>query len=92
MNKTDRLLSNILTGNSSIDCLLRQAFLIGLQHGQASDRDNVAQNAKIDTTAKLLLTLIRNQKISLEEAMVIFAIPKADRDIYRRIVFQRMKN
>lgn len=89
MNKTDRSISTLLTGTEEIDNRLRQAFAIGIQHGQATDRDNVARSSKIDTTTRLLIAFIRTQKISLEEAMTAFDLPKADREIYRRIISQR---
>lgn len=89
MNKTDRTLSALLTGNDEIDNRLRQAFNLGIRNGQATDRDNVARSSKIDTTTRLLIAFIRTQKINLEDAMTAFDLPKADREIYRRIITQR---
>ena len=89
MNKTDRLLSQLLTGDASTDQLLRSAFQIGLKHGEATDRDTVARSAKIDTTTRMLISLMRTQNMNLEDAMTAFCIPKFDREIYRRIILQR---
>ena len=89
MNKTDRTLGSLLTGNDEIDNRLRQAFNLGIRHGEATDRDNVARSSKIDTTTRLLIAYIRIQRTTLEDAMAMFDIPKADREIYRRIINQR---
>ncbi len=89
MSKTDRILENLFTGDREVDDKLRQAFNLGIRHGEATDRESIARSSRIDQTTRMLIALIRTQHIDLEKAMSWFDIPKKDREIYRRIINQR---
>ncbi len=91
MNITDKTLETLFVGDRIVDEKLRRAFCLGIRHGQASDRDNIAKSTRIDTVTKLIIALMRTQGIGLEQAMRALELPKADRDICRRIIVQRPK-
>lgn len=85
MNTTDTYLAELLTGDEIFDARLRKAFELGIRHGQAADRDGLKRSAQIETTKKLLLTLVRVQRIDLNSAMTMLQIPKKDRAIYSKL-------
>lgn len=89
VNKTDRILESVLTGDTEVDNRLRQAFELGIRHGQASDREVIKRSAQIDQVTRLLVTLMRRQQIDLEQAMATFELSKDDREMYRRIINTR---
>lgn len=86
MSKTDRILEDLLTGDQEQDDRLRRAFALGLQHGQAADRESVKRAAQTDQVTRLLITLMRRQQIDLERAMSIFELSRDDRAMYRKII------
>ncbi len=89
MSKTDRILENLFTGDPVQDDRLRKAFELGIRHGQAADREAVKRAAQTDQVTRLLITLMRRQRIDLEQAMAIFELSKDDREMYRRIIISR---
>ncbi|MBP3673484.1 MAG: hypothetical protein J6J18_06615 [Oscillospiraceae bacterium] len=89
MSKTDIILATLLTGEVETDHKLRQAFDLGLRHGEAADRKNLQLYARIEQTTRLLTALMRAQNIDLEQAMDIFCIPRKEKDTYRRIITKR---
>lgn len=86
ISKTDRILESVLTGDPEIDNRLRQAYELGIRHGQASDREVIKRSAQIDQVTRLLVTLMRRQHLDLEQAMAIFELSKDDKEMYRRII------
>lgn len=86
INKTDRILESLLTGDQEQDNRLRKAFDLGIRHGQASDREVIKRAAQIDQVTRLLVTLMRRQHLDLEQAMAIFELSRDDREMYRRII------
>ncbi len=88
-NKTDRILESVLTGDTEVDNRLRQAYELGIRHGQASDREVIKRAAQIDQVTRLLVTLMRRQHLDLEQAMALFELSRDDREMYRRIIGSR---
>lgn len=91
MSTTVKHIDELLTGSEETDSRIRDAYELGLQLGRAVDRDNLQRCAKIDTTRKLLATLMRSQSIDLQKAMVTLQIPKAERKTYARIFTGKQK-
>lgn len=89
ISKTDRILESLLTGDQEQDDRLRQAFALGIRHGQAADRDNLQNICRIDQTTRILVTLMRTQEMDLDTAMSALEISKHDKEIYRRIINKR---
>ena len=87
--KIDGHLTQLLTGDPETDDLLRQAFQIGLKVGTVHDRKSLIKDAQIDTTTRMLTALIRSRQVTLEDAFLMFGIPKIERNTYRRIIKYR---
>lgn len=91
MSKTDRILQNLLTEDQEQNDRLRQAFKLGIRHGQATDRENLQNICRIEQTTRILSTLMRTQKFDLETAMTALELPKQDKEIHRRIINKRTR-
>lgn len=79
MNTTDAILSELLTGAETTDARIREAFLLGIRHGAAADRQGIRRSAQLETTRHLIAILMRAQHLDLETAMVTLQIPRSDR-------------
>lgn len=89
MNTTETALADLLTGDAGMDAKLREAFALGIRHGQAADRKSIQRSAEIDVTRRLLTTLMRVQHLDLEAALVTLQIPRAERKTYAKIFAHR---
>lgn len=75
-------LEALLTGYPELDRRIQEAFDAGRRLGMAEDRENVKQTARIDTTKKALLAIMRQQHLTLEQAMLLLQIPRKERKRY----------
>lgn len=91
MNTTDKALAGLLTGIEETDSLLRQAFELGIRHGQEAGRKSCQKSMQIETTRRLIATLMRTQHLDLETAMATLELPRKDRKIYRKIFSNNQK-
>lgn len=85
MNTTDTALAGLLTGDEATDNALRQAFSLGIRHGQASARKDYQRSIQIDVTRQILATLMHVQHIDLDTAMATLQIPRSDRKTYVKL-------
>lgn len=85
MNATDTSLAGLLTGCEEIDSKIRNAFSLGIRHGQEADRKNIQRSAEINVTRRILATLMRVQRLDLHAAMVTLQIPRKERETYVKI-------
>lgn len=75
-------LEALLTGNSELDRLIREAFEAGRKLGMTEDREGLKNTVRIETTKKLLLQIMCQQRITLEQAMAQLNIPRKERKAY----------
>ena len=78
-------LAGLITGNEDIDNALRQAFSLGVRHGQATDKKCDHRSIQLNVTQQILATLMRVQHLDLEAAMATLQIPKSDRKTYKKL-------
>lgn len=85
MNTTDTALAVLSTGNEDIDNALRQAFSMGVRHGQATAKKCNHRSIQLNVTQQILATLMRVQHLDLAAAMATLQIPKSDRKTYKKL-------
>ncbi len=85
MTEKDQL-EALLTGYPELDRRIQEAFEVGRKLGMAEDREIIKNDARIDTTKKLLLQLMRQQRITLEQAMAQLDIPRKERKAYTALL------
>lgn len=85
MNTTAINISELLTGKEEIDLLIRNAYDLGMRHGKVLDRESLRRNVQVDTTKRLLKSLMCTQGIDLQTALIKLRIPKAERKTYVKI-------
>ena len=85
MNTTDNALAGLMTGDEATDNALRQAFSLGVRHGQATAKKCDHRSIQLNVTQQILATLMRVQHLDLEAAMATLQIPKSDRKTYKKL-------
>ena len=91
MNINDNRLAELLTDCEEVDSRIRAAYELGLRWGKELDRENIQRNAHIQTTRKLLNSLMCTQGIDLQTALIKLQIPRAERKTYEKIFAARIK-
>ncbi len=79
-------LEALLTGNPEMDRRIREAFAAGRKLGKAEDREGLKNAVRIETTKKLLLQIMRQQHITLDQAMAMLCIPRKERKAYTALL------
>ena len=92
MNTTENCLAELLTGCDDTDVRIRAAFDMGLRRGKEQDREGLKLNAQIQTTKKLLNSLMATQHIDLQAAMNALRIPRVERKTYVKLWTEAQKN
>ena len=87
----DTLLGELLSGCEETDLLIRAAYELGLRRGKELDRKNIQRNSQIQTTRKLLNSLMCAQGIDLQTALIMLQIPRAERKTYEKLFASRRK-
>lgn len=80
MMNIEEMIATLLTGKPEIDELLKQAAQLGFQAGREDGRQIEQRNQTLDH----LRCLVRSG-MDLERAMVLFQLPKKERNTYRKI-------
>lgn len=79
-------LEALLTGYPELDRRVREAFEAGRKLGMAEDRESLKNTVRIETTKKLLLQIMCQQRITLEQAMSQLNIPRKERKAYTALL------
>lgn len=84
-------LEELLSGCQETDLLIRDAYELALRRGGELDRESLQRNVKIDTTRRLLVSLMATQNIDLQAAMKALRIPHADRKAFAKLLSEKQK-
>ena len=85
MTMINERLEDLLTGSSETDARIQAAYALGKQVGRAQARESV----RIDTTTRIIATLLRNTSMDLEKILLMLQLPKAEKKMHTNIFTKR---